>query len=91
MTSPGANYELDGNLTTSIVNLSPLTVSLHGLWVYHVSQDDEQFLAEHVQGDTPAQARVYLLQTGFVSHVTIMPTQSLPDPYHIKFQVLISL
>jgi len=91
MTSPGVNYELVGNLTTSIVNLSPLTVSLHGLWVYHVSQDDEQFLAEHVQGDTPAQARAYLLKTGFVSHVTIMPTQNLPDPYHIKFQVLISL
>ncbi len=91
MTSPGVNYELVGNVTTNIVNFSPLTVSLHGLWVYHVSQDDEQFLAEHVQGDTPAQARAYLLKTGFVSHVTITPTQSLPDPYHIKFQVLISL
>src|SRR6266567_2684048 len=91
MTIPGVNYELVGNVTTSIVNLSPLTVSLHGLWVYHVSQDDEHYLAEHVQGDTPAQARAYLLKTGFVSHVTITPTQSLPDPYHIKFQVLISL
>ena len=91
MTSPGVNYELVGNVTTNIVNFSPLTVSLHGLWVYHVSQDDEQFFAEHVQGDTPAQARAYLLKTGFVSHVTITPTQNLPDPYHIKFQVLISL
>jgi len=91
MTSPGVNYELVGNVTTSIVNLSPLTVSLHGLWVYHVSQDDEHYLAEHVQGDTPAQARAYLLKTGLVSRLTITQTQNLPDLYHIKFQVLIGL
>jgi hypothetical protein len=61
---------------------------LTGLWEYALTPDDEQDLAQHIQGETPAQARAYLFKTGLVSRVTITPTQSLPDYYHIKFLIL---
>lgn len=89
-TSPGANYQLAGSVQVTIVSLFPLTVSLRGLWVYHLSQDEEQLFAQQVAGDTPAQAKAYLLQTGVMTRVTV--PQRLPkDPGHIRFLVLIDL
>ncbi len=82
---------LEGDIQINVTSVLPFTVSLHGLWVYHLSQDYEQFLAERIAGDTPAQARAYLLKTGSVSRVTISQTQNLPDFYHIKFLILIGV
>jgi len=90
-TRPGRNYLLEGDIQINVTSVLPFTVSLHGLWVYHLSQDYEQFLAERIAGDTPAQARAYLLKTGSVSRVTISQTQNLPDFYHIKFLILIGV
>jgi len=87
-TRPGTNYLLEGDIQINVTSVSPFTVSLRGLWVYHLSQDYEQFLAQQIAGDTPEQARSYLLQTGFITQATV--TQNLPkDPDHIHFLVLV--
>ena len=88
-TRPGKQYERVGSVQTSVLSLSPLTVHVSGSWSYVFSQGDEQLLAQQITGETPAQAKAYLLKTGLVSRVTITQTQSLPDPYHIKFLILI--
>ena len=81
---------LEGDIEINITSVLPFTVSLRGLWVYHLSQDYEQFLAQQIAGDTPEQARTYLLQTGFITQATV--TQNLPkDPDHIRFLVLVGL
>ena len=89
-TSPGANYQLVGEVQVQLVSVTPLTVSCRGLWAYTLSQDYEQFLAEQIAGDSPQQAQKYLLQTGLLTRA--MVSQKLPqDPAHIHFQVLIGL
>ena len=88
-TRPGKQYELVEKVQTTVVSVTPFLVHVSGSWAYVFSQDDEQLLAQHIQGETPAQARAYLLKTGLVSRVTITQTQSLPDFYHIRFVVLI--
>jgi hypothetical protein len=89
-TSPGANYQLVGEVQVQLVSVAPLTVSCRGLWAYTLSQDYEQFLAEQIAGDSPQQAQKYLLQTGLLTRA--MVSQKLPqDPAHIHFQVLIGL
>lgn len=86
---PGHQYELVGHMRTTVMNVSPLIVRVSGQWEYAISSDDEQFLAQQIQGDTPAEARAYLFRTVKVSRVSITPTQTLPDYYHIKFLILI--
>ena len=88
-TRPGKNYELSSGVRTTVVSVTPFLVLLSGQWEYVFSQDDEQYLDQHIQGETPAQARAYLFKTGLVSRVTITQTQSLPDFYHIKILILI--
>ncbi len=89
-TTPGRNYLLEGDVQVNVTSVSPFTVSLRGLWVYYLSQDYEQFLAQQIAGDTPEQAKKYLLQTGFITQATV--TKTLPkDPDHIHFLVLVGL
>jgi hypothetical protein len=52
-TSPGAQYQLLGEVQVGVVSATPLTISCRGLWVYTLSQDYEQFLAEQIAGHTP--------------------------------------
>jgi hypothetical protein len=79
-----------GDVQVRVIGVSPLTVSCRGLWAYELSQDYEQFLAEKIAGDSPEQARKYLLQTGFLTHATV--PEKLPlDPAHIHFQVYIDI
>ncbi len=88
---PGSQFERVGSVQTTIVHVTPFTVRLTGLWEYAITPDDEQYLAEQIQGDTPQQARASLFKTGLVSQVTMAKTQSLPDFYHIKFLILIGV
>ena len=85
-TKPGARYQLAGSLTSQIISVSPLTVSLSGSWVYVFSNDEQESLAEAIQGDTPAQARRYLLSTGVISSASVPDT--LPSAVYIQFLVL---
>ena len=91
-TRPGARYVLVGGVHTRVISVSPaVTVSIGGLWVYVLSQDDEQVLAAKLAGESQAQARAYLLATGFITQVTI-PAGPLPkDPAHIHFATLIGV
>ncbi len=89
-TAPGANYQLIGEVQVQLVSATPVTVSCRGLWAYTLSQDYEQFLAEQIAGDSPQQAKKYLLQTGLLTRATVL--DKLPqDPAHIHFQVFIGL
>jgi hypothetical protein len=89
-TDPGAHYQLVGEVQVQLVSVTPLTVACRGWWVYILSRDYEQFLAERIAGDSPQQAKKYLLQTGFLIHATVQ--EQLPlDPAHIHFQVFIGL
>lgn len=89
-TAPGANYQLVGEVQVQLVSVAPLTVSCRGLWAFSLSQDYEQFLAQKIAGDSPQQARKYLLQTGFLTRATV-PDKLPQDPAHIHFQVFIGL
>jgi hypothetical protein len=86
-TKPGAHYTLVGSPTSTIVRVPPLTVHLTGAWVYVISQEYEQDLAQHIEGDTPAQARTYLLHSGVISQASIPNT--LPPAMYINFLVLV--
>lgn len=86
-TKPGAYYTLVGNLTSTIVSVTPLTVHLTGSWVYVISQEYEQDLAQHIAGDTPAQARTYLLHSGVIAQASVPNT--LPPAMYITFLVLV--
>ena len=87
-TRPGKHYELANGVRITILSITPFTVRLSGSWAYAITQDDEQFLAQQIQGDTPKEARAHLFKTGFVSRVTMTRTDFLPDFYHIKFLIL---
>ncbi len=86
-TRPGTRYTLVRSLTLTMVSVTPLTVHLTDAWVYVVSQEYEQSLAQAIQGETPAQARSYLLHTGVISHANIPTT--LPPAMYINFLVLV--
>ena len=90
-TRPGHQFELVSSVRTTVVSVTPLIVRMSGSWESVFTPDDEQWFAQHMQGETPAQARAYLLRTGLMSRVTITQTQSLPDWYHIKFLILIGV
>ncbi len=87
-TAPGAQYHLIGEAQVQIIRVAPLTVSCRGLWAYSLSQDEEQFLAERIAGETPQQATKYLLETGFLARATV-PDKLPQDPAHIHFQVFV--
>ena len=89
-TAPGAQYQLIGGAHVQIINVAPLTVSCRGLWAYSLSQDAEQFLAEHIAGETPQQATKYLLETGFLARATV-PGKLPLDAAHIHFWVFIGI
>src|SRR5205085_7527381 len=56
-TRPGKRYELVNRVQTTVLGVSPLLVRLSGSWSYVFTSDDEQLLAQHLQAETPAQAR----------------------------------
>src|SRR5436309_4692811 len=87
-TRPAKQYEFVGHVQTSVLSVVPLTVRISGTWSYVFSSGDKRYLAEHIQGETPAQAKAYLLQTGLITHVTFSQTPNLPDLYHIHFLIL---
>lgn len=86
-TAPGKHYKLVRSLTATIVSVTPLTVRLVGSWVYVLSQEYEQSLAQAIQGDTPAKAKAYLLKTGVILQASIPNT--LPPAMYIQFLVLV--
>lgn len=85
-TRPAAHYHLLGSVETTLHSVSPLSVTLHGTWMYTFSPAFEQCLAQRIAGDTPAQAKAYLLSTGVISHVSI--PNALPPAIYIDFFVL---
>jgi hypothetical protein len=91
-TRPGSNYELVGGVQTSVISVLPaVKASIGGLWVYRLSEDYQQFLAEQLAGDSQEQAQAYLLATGFITRATV-PAGKLPkDPGHIHFETLIGV
>ena len=86
-TRPGVKYRLVGTVQTSVTSVTPLTVTLSGKWAYTFSPDYQDFLAEHIQGDTPAQARAFLLNTGVISYASVPNTLASAD--YIDFLVLV--
>lgn len=87
-TRPAATYHVVGSIQTILRRVSPLTVTLSGKWAYTFSQDYQDFLAEYIQGESPSQARSYLLRTGVISYASI-PAQ-LPAAMYINFVVLVA-
>ena len=86
-TRPAPHYHLMESVQTALHSISPLSVTLQGTWVYTFSTEYEQYLAEHIQGETPAQARTYLLKTGVISQANAPGT--LPASMYIQFVVLV--
>jgi len=62
----------------TITTATPLTVSVHGRWVYTFSPDYTESLAEKIAGTTPSQARTLLLHTGVIADASI-PGKLPPD------------
>ena len=87
-TRPDATYELLRTTVLQIVSVTPLLVRMSGTWVYLLTPDYQDFLAEQVAGETPGQAQKYLLGTGFITKASI-PAQLPKDPGHIHFLMLI--
>lgn len=87
-TNPGANYELLSTTQPQVLQIAPVTVRMSGTWVYTLSADYEQFLAQQIAGDNPQDARAYLLHTGVLTKVTV-PAPLPKDPGHIHFILLI--
>ncbi len=90
-TQPRRQFELVNGVRITILSIAPFTVRVSGQWEYAITPDDEQDLAQQIQGETPAEARAYLFKTGLVSRITMTQTQTLPDLYHIKFLILIGV
>ena len=87
-TRPGPSFQLAGAALVTIDRLSPFTVSVRGLWRSSLSSDEEQRLAQHIAGDSPQQARTYLLHTGLIVRASV--SGPLPkDPAHIHFVELV--
>jgi hypothetical protein len=86
-TRPAPRYHVIGSVQTKLINVSPVSVNIHGSWVYTFSAEYEQYLAQQIAGDTPAQARTYLLSTGVISQANVPST--LPVSMYIQFVVLV--
>ncbi len=86
---PARGYQLLGRIQTSITGVRPFQVKVTGMWVYTITPTYEQYLAERIAGETPQQARTYLLETGVIAQATIPNT--LPQAMYIKFLVLVEM
>ncbi len=86
-TRPGATYHLVGNVEVTLQRVSPFIVTISGKWAYTCSPDYEQFLAQVIQGDSPAKARASLLKFGVIAYASIPHT--LPSVEYIDFLVLV--
>jgi len=53
-TRPAPRYHLIGSVQTKLSSVSPVSVNIHGSWVYTFSAEYEQYLAQQIAGDTPA-------------------------------------
>ncbi len=89
-TRPGVRYQLASAVQVSVTSVSPVTVSCRGLWVYTLTEEEEQALAEQIAGDSPQQAQRSLLHTGFITRASL-PRQLPKDPGQIHFVILIGL
>jgi hypothetical protein len=86
--NPGSHYMLVGAVQVSVISVSPFVVRCHGLKVFRLTESYLHELASAIAGDTPMQARAYLLRSGMITQATV--TQDLPkDPDYIRFQVMI--
>src|SRR6266849_788103 len=86
-TRPATTYHIVGSVQTRVKSVTPLTLALSGKWVYTFSQGYLEFLAQEIQGDSPAKARAYLLKTGVISYASVPNTLASAD--YINFLVLI--
>lgn len=86
-TKPAAQYHIVGSVQTTVQSVSPVSVTISGKWVYTFTPDYEQFLAQQIEADTPAQARKVLLRTGVISYASVPNT--LPSSMYINFLVLV--
>jgi hypothetical protein len=86
-TRPGATYHIVGDVQTTVQHLSPFTMTLRGKWAFTFSQGYQDYLAQHIQGDDPAKARAYLLNTGVISYASVPNTLASAD--YIDFFVLV--
>jgi hypothetical protein len=87
-TRPGAHYHLVGLAQATIQRAAPLVVSIQGRWTYTFSSDYREWLAEHIAGATPSQARQSLLHTGVIADASI-PGKLPPDGSLIDVLVLV--
>jgi hypothetical protein len=87
-TQPAKHYQLIGQVSSQVLTVSPFQVQMSGTRVYLLSGDDEQVLAQQIAGETPQQARTYLLGTGFFTNA-IVPATLPKDPDHIHFATMI--
>ena len=86
-TQPGKQYHVIGSIETTFQSVSPLTVTIIGKWAYTFTPAYEQLLAQHIQGDSPAKAQAYLLNTGVISYASVPNTLASAD--YINFLVLV--
>src|SRR5579883_25866 len=86
-TQPSKSYDLRGLEQVTPTSVVPFTATITGTWVFHLDTGYERFLAEQIAGDSPAQARAYLLQTGVIAAVSLdQPLPKAPD--YIRFTIL---
>lgn len=86
-TRPGTTYHLVGSVQTTLQSVLPLAITVSGKWAYTFTSDYEQFLAQAIQGESPAKARGYLMETGVISYASVPNT--LPSAGFITFVVLV--
>lgn len=84
---PGKPYHIVGRIETTVQSVSPLTVTITGKWAYTFTPAYEQLLAQQIQGDSPAKAQAYLLNTGVISYASVPHT--LASAEYIDFVVLV--
>lgn len=88
--NPGMLYRLVGSVQVRVLSVSPFTVGCSGTWAYLLTQGYQRYHATRFAGDTPEQAKRYLLNTGFIGQVMI--AQNLPkDADYIRFRVFVGL
>jgi len=89
-TGPGSHYMLTGSVQVSIINIAPFVVRCKGIWAYILTHSYQRELASKIAGDTPEQAKAFLLHTGVISYARV--AQNIPkDPDHVRFVVFIGL
>ncbi len=90
MTGPGPRFALAGNIQVRVIGLVPFVVRCKGIWAYIITESYQRELAAKIAGDTPEQAKAFLLHTGVLNYARV--TQNIPkDPEHVRFVVFIGL